>query len=250
MHLKLHGLVLRVVNYRDNDVILTILTGEHGKISAKARGVRRKNSPLIAACQLLTYSEFTLFENRGMFSVNEATPVALFHGLRNDLGKLSLGSYFAQVSELLSQEDMPSPELLALTLNCLYLLSQGGVTEPKAKAVFELRAVCLAGYTPDLTGCHSCQEPYPDMLDLSQGLLECSRCRVDGSGIRMPVDPGVLEAMRYICTCEPKRLFAFSLSDAGLQKLAQITESYLTTQLERSFSTLDFYKSLQLPFCT
>lgn len=60
----------------------------------------------------------------------------------------------------------------------------------------------------------------------------------------MPVSPGVLEAMRYICLCNPKQLFAFRVGEETLRGLSQVTESYLTTQLERGFSTLDFYKSL------
>ena len=50
--------------------------------------------------------------------------------------------------------------------------------------------------------------------------------------------------MRYICLCDPKKLFAFSLGDSAMQQLSELTEAYLTTQLERGFSTLDFYKSL------
>ena len=65
-----------------------------------------------------------------------------------------------------------------------------------------------------------------------------------GGGIPMPVTPGVLEAMRYICLCDPKRLFSFDIGPQNLEKLANLTEAYLTTQLERGFSTLDFYKSL------
>ena len=60
----------------------------------------------------------------------------------------------------------------------------------------------------------------------------------------MPVTPAVIEAMRYICLCDPKRLFGFSLGDQNLELLANLAEAYLTTQLERGFSTLDFYKSL------
>ena len=63
----------------------------------------------------------------------------------------------------------------------------------------------------------------------------------------MPVTPGTLDAMRYIVSCDPKRLFSFEASADTLALLAQITETYLTTQLERGFSTLDFYKSLLLP---
>ena len=38
--------------------------------------------------------------------------------------------------------------------------------------------------------------------------------------------------------------FAFRVSADTLTQLGNLTEAYLTTQLERGFSTLDFYKSL------
>ena len=247
MYMTIQGIVLRVTDYNDRDALLTVLTRAHGKLTVKARGLRRKNSPLIAPCQLLAYGEFTLFEYRGQYTVNEAHSIELFTALRRDLTKLSLGTYFAQVAEVLSQEDYPSPELQSLLLNCLYALSKLNVEEKQVKAVFELRAACLSGYTPDLFGCHICGNQEPVRFDLSAGQLECRDCRsVDSNGIRMPVTPSVLEAMRYICLCDPKKLFSFQLGKDTLEKLSSLTEAYLTTQLERGFSTLDFYKSLYI----
>ena len=245
MYLTTKGLVLRVTDYNDRDALLTILTEKHGKLTVKARGLRRKNSPLIAPCQLLAYGEFTLFEYRGMYTVNEAASVELFQSLRRDLVKLSLGTYFAQAAEVLSQEDLPNPELLSLVLNCLHALSKLQESAQKVKAVFELRSACLSGYEPDLFGCHGCGDPNPGLFDISAGVLECAKCRnPDSTGIRMPVNASVLEAMRYICLCSPKKLFSFQVGNQTLELLSQVTESYLTTQLERGFSTLDFYKSL------
>ena len=244
MYMTIQGIVLRVTDYNDRDALLTLLTRQHGKLTVKARGLRRKNSPLIAPCQLLAYGEFTLFEYWGQYTINEAHSIELFTSLRRDLTKLSLGTYFAQAAEVLSQEDYPSPELQSLLLNCLYALSRLNEPEAKVKAVFELRGASLAGYMPDLFGCHVCGSQTPDKFDISEGLLECTRCRSLGGGIRMPVTPGVLEAMRYICLCEPKKLLAFQIGPENLEKLANLTEAYLTTQLERGFTTLDFYKSL------
>lgn len=247
MYLKIQGLVLRITDYNDRDALLTVLSRDHGKLTVKARGLRRKNSPLTAACQLLAYSDFTLFEYRDMYTVNEAASLELFQDLRRDLTKLSLGTYFAQVAELVSQEDHPDPELLSLVLNCLYGLSRLDLPENKVKAVFELRAACIAGYQPDLSGCTACGSGLADKLDLSKGLLECSGCRgMDSDGIRMPVTPGMLQAMRYITGCDYRKLFSFSLGEENVYLLSQLTEAYLTTQLERGFSTLDFYKSLYI----
>lgn len=245
MHLTVKGLVLRVTDYNDRDALLTLLTPNHGKLTVKARGLRRKNSPLVAPCQLLAYGEFVLFEYRGQYTINDACSLELFQELRQDLVQLSLGTYFAQVCDLISQEDLPNPELLSLLLNCLHGLSKLRLPEGKVKAVFELRAACLAGYTPDLFGCHICGSQTPDRFDLRQGQLECHTCRHMGAtGIRMPVTASVLDAMRYICYCDPRKLFSFQAGADTMENLADLSEAYLTTQLERGFSTLDFYKSL------
>ena len=245
MYLTIQAIVLRVTDYNDRDALLTVLSRNHGKLTLKARGLRRKNSPLIAPCQLLAYGDFTLFEYRGMYTINEAHTIELFQPLRRDLTKLSLGTYFAQVAELISQEDMPNPELLSLVLNCLHALSVWNISEMKVKTVFELRAACMAGYSPDLFGCHICGSQNPTRFDLRAGQLECENCRsAESNGIRLPITPAILEAMRYICLCDPKKLFAFQVGQETFCKLADLSEAYLTTQLERGFSTLDFYKSL------
>ena len=244
MYLTIQAIVLRVTDYNDRDALLTVLSRDHGKLTIKARGLRRKNSPLIAPCQLLAFGEFTLFEYKGQYTINEAHSLELFSPLRRDLNKLSLGTYFAQVAEVISQEDLPNPELQSLLLNCLYALSHLEMSEWKVKAVFELRAACLAGYMPDLFGCHNCGNQNPDRFDISEGLLECQNCRTVGGGIRMPVTAAMLEVMRYVCLCEQKRILSFKIDQGNLEKLCNLTEAYLTTQLERGFATLDFYKSL------
>ena len=246
MYLTIQALVLRVTPYKDNDALLTVLTRDQGKLTLRARGLRKRNSPLVAPCQLLAFGEFTVFEYRGFYTINEAHSKELFRPLRSDLSKLSLGTYFAQAAEVLAQEDLPNPELLSLVLNCLYMLQTPDVYEAQVKGVFELRAACIAGYTPDLGGCHNCNAETPDRFDIAQGHLECAACRdVSSDGIRMPVTPGVLDAMRYICFCDPRRLFSFRIGEQTSRNLSTVTEAYLCAQLERGFTTLDFYKSLQ-----
>ena len=244
MYLTIQAIVLRVTDYNDRDALLTVLSRNHGKLTIKARGLRRKNSPLIAPCQLLAFAEFTLFEYKGQYTINEAHSLELFTALRRDLTKLSLGTYFAQVCDVISMEDLPNPELQSLLLNSLYALAKLDLPETFVKSVFEMRAACLAGYTPDLFGCHICGSQNPDRFDLSAGQLSCRGCASGEHGIRMPVTAGMLEAMRYVCLCDPKRLFAFQIGEQTLEQLSSLTESYLQTQLERGFSALDFYKSL------
>jgi len=245
MYFKTEGLVLRETEYKDADKLLTILSKDRGRLTLRARGVRSRNSKLKSGCQLLAYSEFTVYESRNSMLVDEAVPIELFMPLREDIELLSLASYFAQVTEVLSQEDDPNPALLSMCLNSFYAL--GKLQKPQAlvKAAFELKAACLTGYEPMLDGCAVCGNPEPERFNVSGGVLQCAGCLLSGeNGVRLPVHAGALAAMRYIETCELKRLFSFQLGDTALKELGDLAETYLATQLERGFFTLDFYKSL------
>ena len=77
-----HGLILRDTDTKETDKILTVLTAEMGKISVIARGARRKNSRLAAACQLFAWSEMTLYRRGNWYYLDAAEPEELFSGLQ------------------------------------------------------------------------------------------------------------------------------------------------------------------------
>ena len=249
MHTKTKALVLREVDYRESDKILTLLTQEQGKLTASARGCRKKGSAIAAGCQLLAWSEMVLYDYHGKWSVKEAAAERLFQGVRDDLERLSLGCYFAEVAEALALEGIPSPELLSLSLNSLHALDRMGEKPlPLVKTAFEWRSMCLAGYEPLVEGCAVCgaDPPAEARFHLREGVLHCAACRDRvGEGISMPLNGQALAALRHIVLGDPKRLFSFRLEGEGLRQLEDAGEAYLHTQLERGFRTLDFYKQIR-----
>ena len=240
------ALVLREVKYKDADKILTILTQDEGKLTVKARGARRKGCKYAAAAQALSYSEMTLFGNRGRWTINEAETIEQFLPLREDIAALALASYFAETLEAVSDEDSPDPAVLQLGLNSLYALSRGLYAPGHIKAVFELRLMCLSGFEPDLSGCAACgrEEPADTMFSLGGGVLHCRACPPGSPGPSLPVGPETVEAMRYIIFSEPKKIFSFAIPEAGEKQLAAVTEGFLLTQLDRSFGSLEYWKTL------
>lgn len=239
------ALILRESAYKDNDKILSVLTEELGLITAKARGVKRKNSPLRSGCQLLCYSELTLFEKNGYYTINEAEPIEMFMGLRTDIELLSLGSWFAQLLENCAAQDRPDPELLSLGLNSLYGLDKLKKPQKLVKAAFELRLLATIGYLPNLEGCSACGEGSARHFYYSEGVLLCDSCRrVSGSGEYRHLSEGVLAAMGHIISCPAKKLLSFTLPEALMDELSEVSERYLLNQLDGRFSALDFYKRL------
>lgn len=237
------GLVLRETVTRDADKILTVLTPDRGRLSVIARGARRKGSRVAAACQLLAYSEMTLYEKGRWTMLDAADTIELFDGLRQDLTALSLAAYLAELTEAVS--DGSGGDVLPLLLNALYALSALKKPPQLVKPAFQFRLMALAGYEPMADGCALCGAPQPEnpMLDVVHGVVHCGKCREKG-GLSLPLTASGLAALRYVLYGDPRRLYSFSLPPEGLRALNHAADAYVTAQLERSFRTLDYYKTI------
>ena len=236
------GLVLRETVTRDADKILTVLTPDRGRLSVIARGARRKGSRVAAACQLLAYSEMTLYEKGRWTMLDAADTIELFDGLRQDLTALSLAAYFAELTEAVSDG---SGDVLPLLLNALYALSALKKPPQLVKPAFQFRLMALAGYEPMADGCALCGAPQPEnpMLDVVHGVVHCGKCREKG-GLSLPLTASGLAALRYVLYGDPRRLYSFSLPPEGPRALNHAADAYVSAQLERSFRTLDYYKTI------
>jgi len=222
MYINTTGIILREVTYKDSSKILTILTGSEGKLTVSAHGAHRRNSKLAAVTGLLVFSEMTLLKKKDRWTMTEARSVEQFIGLRDDLKLLALGSYIAELTEAVADEDSPNPELLPLCLNALYALSEKLKTPEFVKPAFELRLMALSGFEPQLSNTKE-----SNSSTLEEGTLKLST--------------GALKAAEYILTCDAKKLFSFTLNDTALKELSKATETYLLTHLDRTFRTLDYY---------
>ena len=242
----LKGLVLRVADYKESSRMLTVLTDELGKISVSARGATRMKSRIAAACQPMAFSEMTLSESRERFYLKEANTLELFQGLTADLKSYALGCYFLELLEAACPETVEEPEALTLGLNALWLLSEGKKDQRIVKCVFEFRLMSLLGYCPETEGCAACGRPEPEnpTLDLRGGAVYCRTCAVTEAQRRMSIDPPALQALRHIVSAPRQKVFSFRLAEASLRRLADVSENYVKEQMERSFRTLDYYKSL------
>lgn len=241
------GIVLRETETKETDKILTLLTDTYGKIPVIARGARRKNSKYAACAQSLAWSEWTLYQKGGWYYASEGSTLELWNGLRSDLDAVALAFYLAELTEAVTTEETPAPELLRHLLNGLYALSALRRPPALVKPAFEFKLLCLAGYEPLADSCAYCGTPDPEqpLLDVVQGVLRCRKCGVQESALSMPLCPSSLAALRHIVYGDPKRLYSFTLGGDALRRLSAAAEAFTAAQLERGFQTLDFYKSLQ-----
>jgi DNA repair protein RecO len=243
MQIHTDGIVLRSFQTED-DRILTILSRQHGIITAYAGGASRPKRQLAGATELLCHSHFVLFYNRGRYSVDKAESARIFFGIRNSIEHLALGAYFAQLAVELSPGEEPAQDCFDLLLGCLHYLENQKRPLAMLKPLYELRSLTLAGYMPDLVACRDCGCYEADSMyfSLAAGDLLCPAC-TDGHQ-REALPPGVLAGMRHILYSPLRRVFSFRLSAEGLQTLQRVSELYIKHQLEKTLPTLEYYNGL------
>ena len=241
------GLVLRSVDYKDSSKMLTVLCAQHGIISVSARGVNRKGSRMAPACQPFCYSEMTLFERGGKYTLNAAAPEMQFAALANQIENMSLACYFAEILMTEPEGMAIDPDIMRLALNALYALSEDMFPRWRVKAAFEMRYMSLCGYAPQIERCARCGKGLDvGYVFMASGGVLCADCAPFAGEREQAALPGpALDAVRYILSAPLKKLFSFDLSETQVPVLARFCEQYLSFKLERGFKTLDFYKNLE-----
>lgn len=247
MVIQTDALVLREQNIGENDRLVTLLTRDSGVIRAFVKVAGKAKSGLQSATQPLCYSRFSIYIGKNANRIKEAEAVEVYFGLRQDIEKVALAQYFTQLVSEVAPEGNESDELLKIMLNTLHFLHNGKKKPEQLKSIVELRVACMCGYMPLLEQCNVCgaEKSGRFVFDYLNGVICCENCGANPRGAYSVVNNSILTALRYISQVDVSRLFSFNMSDEGLKALNEVTERYLITQLQRSFSALDFYKTVK-----
>ncbi len=241
------GIITREVKYGDSSRILTILTEELGKISVLAGGVRSNKSGLLTATQLFSYGEFNLFKSRekSLYKINNGATLNSFSGLRGSLTQMAYASYFCEIANSIIQEESPDPEQLRLLLNALFMLQDEKLPLEQIKAVYEFRTLAIQGLLPPLNLCSVCGEAESlTFFKPAENSALCKKCADKEVSTVIETGTSILGAISYISNAEPKKIFAFRLSDNSLSYLSRLGEYCLELHLEKHLKTLDYLKNV------
>jgi DNA repair protein RecO (recombination protein O) len=145
------GIVLRRVNFSETDRILTILTPDHGKIGAIAKGARKMNSKLGAHLEIFGEIDLMLVPAKSLHIVTSARLIAEFRGIGTEYEKMRKAYLFCEIVDKLVEKEA-SRELYNAFRDAMLSL-QGSVNIYLAELYFKLRLLDLLGYRPDLRRC-------------------------------------------------------------------------------------------------
>ena len=150
------AIVLRYVNYRDNDRMVTLLSPSRGRVDAIIRGCRKPRSHNLNAGELFALGDYMMHENGGHITITSVRLIETFYPLRNDYDRLTCGIYLLNLAEAVSEPEQPEQELFMLLLHTLSRLTFSEQERKPLLAGFLLHFSACQGFKPRLNHCVCC----------------------------------------------------------------------------------------------
>lgn len=235
--LKLTGIVLLAAPAGEYDKRVVILTREYGKITAFAKGVRRQNSPLLAAASPFAFGEFSCYEGRGTYRLVQAEIQQYFREITEDYESAMYGFYFLELASYYSREGEGEPELLKLLYAALRAMIRRQQPRKLVRYVYELRVLVLNGEYPEPFHCASCGgTEHLNRFSLGRNGFLCENC-APREGRK--VETSTVYAMQYIVSAPWNRLFAFTVSEEVLEEIQWIMDRFRKKWVDHTFHSLE-----------
>ncbi len=209
----LTGMVIRSTPAGEADRRLVILTRERGKITAFARGARRPGSPLMACGRTFAFGVFRLYEGRDAYSLRGAEITNYFEEIAMDMEAACYGSYFLELADYYSRENLDGTEMLKLIYQSLRALLKPSIPNALIRRIYELKSMVINGeYTAD------------------------PPCKVSAAAAY---------AWTYVVAAPVQSLYRFTLKEDVLREFAGCVEENMRRYIDRHFHSLEILRTLE-----
>ncbi len=213
-YIEITGMVLKAEPIGEYDRRVVILTKERGKLSAFAKGARRQGSRLLAATNPFSFGSFRLYVGRSSYNLLEANISNYFEGLRTDFEGAYYGMYFLEVMDYYTRENNEDKEMLKLLYQSLRALMHEKFRNDMVRYIFEMKAMVINGEFPGVP---------------EKGNYEDS----------------TIYAVNYIMTSPVEKLYTFTVTDAVLAQIKEISDEYRKRFVDKSFKSLEILEDIK-----
>lgn len=180
MEIKVNAVVVRSVDYKDNDKILTLYSLERGKITAGIKGVKKPNAKLKFASEPFCFAEYVLAEKNGRFTVINASYIDSFYNLRLSVKKYYSGEVLRDSINSFIEENAVDEQLFSKFVNAVKDICYGE-NEKYYLAKFLFYLTENLGYGIVDTNCYSCGEVIDGRVffRISDAVFSCENCKAE-----------------------------------------------------------------------
>lgn len=173
------GIVLRGYPFGEADKVVVLISPNHGKLRAVAKGIRKTKSRFGARLEPFTHVDLLLYEGRNLDTITQVSVIEAFPHLRLDLDRVLAAGTMVEAIGAVAQEGAGSHRQFLLLQRGLRALEAGPV-HPDLVAAFLLKLAAIVGVAPSLSACAECGSTTNlARFSLASGGVVCGLCSPD-----------------------------------------------------------------------
>ena len=230
------GVVLRAQKLGEADRIVSLLTRDHGRVRAVAKGVRLTTSRIGARLEPFGHVDVQFYSGRTLDGVSQVETLTSYGAsLVRDYARWTAGQAMLETAERLTPEEgQPAVQQYLLLVGGLRALVAGEHDPGLVLDAYLVRSLAVAGWAPSFDSCARCGAPGPHRaFSVSAGGALCATDRLPGSAA--PAD-ATFVLLGALLTGD------WAVADASdpraRREASGLVAAYLSWQLERGLRSL------------
>lgn len=240
---KTECFVLRRIPFRETSWILTVLTKSSGKLKGIVKGARQEKSKWLSACELLAHSKMLFFEKTktNLHLITDMSVIDSHLILRSHFSRLTYASYFAELLDLLLEENDAQEGIFELLASVLSVLEEDLRSFDVLARAFEVKLLAALGLLPHFEQCLGCGRRAVERAHFSSryGGIFCHSCH-EKKQSGFLISRGCLQAIRFLLHYDLKRGSRMRVGEQIGKELAQIMKQFIEFRLDRRIKSLHF----------
>lgn len=228
---KTTAIILNSLDYGESDRIVTVFTGDFGKIRGIAKGARRSKKRFPNALEPFSLSDIIFSKReRDTLVLIESCDIINHHpDIRENLDKTLTSSYLLELTDKFTREGKKDAALFQLLKNFLHMIDSGIYSDDLVR-FFEIRLLKLSGYEPVFDRCMICNTPvrHEELYRFvpSKGGIKCKTC-LQNSFDSFPVSVGTIKSLLLGKEIDIEKVNRITLSIQSAQESKNILSGFI-----------------------
>jgi DNA repair protein RecO (recombination protein O) len=247
------AIILRKIDLGENDLMLTLLSIDRGKISVVAKSAKKSMKRFTGVLDLYAVVDIVCGQGRGrgLPILSEAVLKQPFPRIRTDIRKTAYAGYWAELTKDCIQEEKHQEHIYHLLRYALEALDKG---QPSAEAIsimFQMRFLRLIGYMPHLAGCcvcgietEKCGGGSIIRFDLGRGGVLCGNCMPEKPSDLL-LSKGTIKQLLWVENGDLGKAERMRFTSGGMKEGLQFLERFAPIHLGRIFRSLAFLRQVR-----
>jgi DNA repair protein RecO (recombination protein O) len=239
------AIVLRRREYGDFDLIVTVLTRDHGKRTLIAKSAKKSTKRFPGVLEPFNDLQIAFRESarKGMAVLEEASLIQALGNVRSDFLKTAYASYWVECVALWMEEGLVRPDMYHLLGFVLRELDDRQMASDLLSILFQMRFIGQEGLRPILEHCACCQTDIDHIsqhdfcINLGQGGVVCNQCPTGAQG-GLRLSKGTLKQLSWIVDGDLARARRVRFSARAMAEATAFLEAFVPYHIGKAPKSL------------